>query len=279
MAFERFFADLALARLVEGAWDFLSVQNALAQKKRTPESRAEVIEVAGGHAVFLGAGSPLSQVQNLGLNGPVGGDDLGRIEHFFRDRDTVTQIEVASLADPSLLMALSARGYHIADQTHSLVCSLTAWPVREPPMYGSASTGSVEIIRVGPDEREHWADVVLRCFFEEPDSPPPALCEGAIAMSMVPGTTSWLARVDGQPAGGGLLMINDGLALICGDGTLPGYRHRGVQTHLLQARLAHASVFGCKLAAICTQPGSGSQRNAERQGFQVVYARTMMIHH
>ena len=46
-------------------------------------------------------------------------------------------------------------------------------------------------------------------------------------MSMVPGTTSWLARIDGQPAGGGLLLIHDGLALICGDGTLPSYRHRG----------------------------------------------------
>ena len=74
-------------------------------------------------------------------------------------------------------------------------------------------------------------------------------------------------------------MIHGGLALICGDGTLPSFRHRGVQTLLLQARLAHAAASGCKLAAICTQPGSGSQRNAERQGFQVVYARTMLIHH
>ncbi len=43
------------------------------------------------------------------------------------------------------------------------------------------------------------------------------------------------------------------------------------------ARLAEARKAGCDLAVICTQPGSGSQRNAERQGFQVVYARTMMV--
>lgn len=276
---ERLFADLALAQRVEGAWDVLGVENARSQKKRAPESGAAVIAVGGGHAVFLGAGSPLSQAQNLGLHGPVVGDDLGRMERFFRDRGSSTQIEVASLAGPSLLAALSARGYLIAEQTHSLVCSLQAKPLREQPMHRPASTGNVEIIRVGPDELEHWVDVVLRCFFEEPDRPPPSLREGAISMSMVPGTTSWLARVDGQPAGGGLLMIHDGLALICGDGTLPRYRHRGVQTLLLQARLAHAAASGCELAAICTQPGSGSQRNAERQGFQVVYARTMLIHH
>ncbi len=279
MAYERFFADLALAQRVEGAWDFLSVENVRSQQKRAPESGAEVIAVGGGHAVFLGPGSPLSQVQNLGLHGPVGGDDLGRIERFFRDRGTVTQIEVASLADPSLLTALSTRGYLIAEQTHSLVCSLRSKSGREQPIQRSAAMGTVEISRVGPDELEHWADVVLGCFFEAPESPPPLLREGAIAMSMVQGTTSWMARVGGRPAGGGLLMIHDGLALISGDGTLPSYRRRGVQTLLLQARLAHAAASGCKLATICTQPGSGSQRNAERQGFQVVYARTMLIRH
>src|SRR5262249_6905393 len=113
--------------------------------------------------------------------------------------------------------------------------------------------------------------------FEEPEAPPPALRDGAIAMAKVQGVSAWLARVDGQPAGGGSLLIRDGLALICGDGTLPNYRHRGVQTALLGARLAHALAARCDLAVICTQPGSGSQRNAERQGFRVVYARTMMV--
>lgn len=135
MANERLFADLALAQRVKEAWDFLGVENVRSQKKRAPESGAEVIEVGGGHAVFLGAGSPLSQAQNLGLHEPVVGDDLGRIERFFRDRGTATQIEVASLADPSLLVALSACGYLIAEQTHSLVCSLQAKPLREQQIH------------------------------------------------------------------------------------------------------------------------------------------------
>ena len=85
---------------------------------------------------------------------------------------------------------------------------------------------------------------------------------------MVPGVTAWLARADGRPAGGGSLMIHQGLALICGDGTLPDFRHQGVQTALLRARLAHAAAAGCDLAVICTQPGSGSSatRNAWASG-------------
>jgi hypothetical protein len=277
MTKERFFADLELARRVEEAWDFLGVENARSQKRRMPESGAEVLAVGGGHAVFLGAGSPLSQAQGLGLHGEVARDDLGKMEEFFRDRGTPTQIEVASLAEPSLLAALSLRGYTIAEQTHSLVCPLQGMSLREhgiPP----SSPGTLEVVRIEAGGLEQWADVVLRCFFESPGDAPPSLREGAISMGMVPGNTVWLAKVDGQPAGGGSLMIHDGLALICGDGTLKRYRHRGIQTSLLRARLDHALAAGCDLAAICTGPGSGSQRNAERQGFQVVYARTMMVH-
>jgi len=271
------FADLPLARRIEAAWDHLGVQNALAQQRRAPESNAEVIAVGGGHAVFLGSGSPLSQAQGLGLSGSGAEDELARMERFFRDRDTPTQIEVASLADPSLLASLSLRGYLIAEQTHSLVCSLEPSVWEDPERHPSRSSCAVEVLPVGPEALEHWVDVVLGCFFQEPETPPPALREGAIAMAMALGVTAWLACVDGQPAGGGSLMIHDRLALICGDGTLPRFRHRGVQTELLRDRLSHAQAGGCKLAAICTQPGRGSQRNAERQGFRMVYARTMLV--
>jgi GNAT superfamily N-acetyltransferase len=270
------FADLPLARRIEAAWDNLGVQNALAQQRRAPESKAEVIAVGGGHAVFLGSGSPLSQAQGLGLTGPVAEAELAVMERFFRDRDTPIQLEVASLADPSLLASLSTRGYLIGEQTHSLVCPLDGHAWREPECHPSRSSSDVEIKPVASEELEHWVDVLLRCFFQEPEAPPPALREGAIAMGMVSGVTGWLARVEGQPAGGGSLMIHDRVALICGDGTLPRFRHRGVQTELLRARLSHARAEGCKLAAICTQPGSGSQRNAERQGFRMVFARTML---
>ncbi|MGC8639124.1 MAG: GNAT family N-acetyltransferase [Isosphaeraceae bacterium] len=271
------FADLELARRVEAAWDFLGVANARELSKLAPESRADALAVGGGHAVFLGTGSPLSQAQGLGLDGQVSPHDLERLEQFFHDRHTQPRIEVCSMADPSLLVELSLRGYLIAEQTHSLVRQVRGRSL--PRTWGAQAEESagVSIVQVQREGLERWVDVVLDCFFQPPATIPPLLREGAIAMGRVPGNTAWLALVDGQPAGGGSLMIHDGLALISGDGTLPGFRLRGVQTALLRARLAHALVAGCDLATICTQPGSGSQRNAERTGFQVVYARTTMV--
>jgi GNAT superfamily N-acetyltransferase len=274
---ELIFADLPLARRVEAAWDFLAVENAAAQRGLAPESGAEAMSVGGGHAVFLGPGSPLSQAQGMGLHGSVSEAELARMEAFFRDRSTPIQIEVSTLADPSLLSALSQRGYLIMDQSHTLVCPLQGWSRGEPPVEPTPLTRDLEIVLVDSDGLARWVDVVLDCFFEGANRPPPSLRDGAIAMTRVAGLTAWLALVNGRPAGGGSMMIHGRLALIAGDGTLANYRHRGVQTALLRARLAYAAEAGCDLAAICTQPGSGSQRNAERQGFRVVYARTMFL--
>jgi len=276
------FADLALTRRVEEAWDWTGVENARVQLGLDPQSGATSLSVGGGHAVFLGAGSPLSQAQGLGLFGPVAESEIERMEDFFRQRGTVTQVEVASLADPSLLVLLSRRGYQILEQTHLLALPVEpakSFPaeIKAQPGSEGMTAGKVQVSKVTPGEIRPWAEAVLRSFFEGPEEPPRTLLEGAIAMGSIPSATGWMAQIDDRIAGGGSLIIHDGVALICGDGTLPAFRGQGVQSALLRARLDQARQAGCDLAVICTQPGSGSQRNAERQGFYVVYARTMMV--
>jgi hypothetical protein len=54
---------------VEEAWVRLGVENAQAQARLDPESGAMALPVGGGYAVFMGVGSPLSQVQGVGLYG------------------------------------------------------------------------------------------------------------------------------------------------------------------------------------------------------------------
>ena len=73
------------------------------------------------------------------------------------------------------------------------------------------------------------------------------------------------------------MSIHNGVASLGGTGTLPEFRNRGVQKALLHARLALAAGSACDLAMVAAQPGSGSQRNIERQGFRVVYTRTKFL--
>jgi hypothetical protein len=58
---------------------------------------------------------------------------------------------------------------------------------------------------------------------------------------------------------------------------LPVFRRRGVQTALLRRRLADAYEAGCELALLTTSPGSKSQENGHRQGFELLYSRALLV--
>ena len=47
------------------------------------------------------------------------------------------------------------------------------------------------------------------------------------------GIECYLAKIDGQPAGGGTLAMRDGVAGLFGASTLPAFRNRGVQAALI----------------------------------------------
>ncbi len=104
-----------------------------------------------------------------------------------------------------------------------------------------------------------------------------ALVQVFTGLSDVPGFTTYLARRGQTVAGGGAIRALDGLAQLCGAATLPDHRRRGVQSALLRARLIDAACAGCDLAVVTTQPGSKSQENVQRAGFELLYARAIMV--
>lgn len=87
------------------------------------------------------------------------------------------------------------------------------------------------------------------------------------------GIICFLAELHGAPVAAASLNVNNGVALLAGATTIPSARRQGAQRALLQARLAFAAARDIPLAMVVTQPGSASQRNAERQGFRPVYMR------
>jgi GNAT superfamily N-acetyltransferase len=80
-----------------------------------------------------------------------------------------------------------------------------------------------------------------------------------------------------EPAGAAAVAIRRGLTALFTASTRVAFRGRGVQTALLQARLALAAAMGCDLAVVQTKPGSASQRNVERVGFCLAYTKVTMV--
>ncbi|MCL9794272.1 GNAT family N-acetyltransferase, partial [Frankia sp. AgKG'84/4] len=68
----------------------------------------------------------------------------------------------------------------------------------------------------------------------------------------------------------------DGVAQFGGAATVPAHRRRGIQSALVAARFVDATAAGCDIAVVTTQPGSKSQQNVQRQGFDLLYTRAIL---
>jgi GNAT superfamily N-acetyltransferase len=88
----------------------------------------------------------------------------------------------------------------------------------------------------------------------------------------------YLCRIDGVPAAGALLHINDGVATLTGAATAPSFRGRGCQRALLRTRINEAARVECELVVSRCTVGSESQRNLERAGLQTRYTKVIWEH-
>jgi GNAT superfamily N-acetyltransferase len=272
------FCDTALAGRIERAEAQLITGCCEAARRRT---RADgfVIPVAGAVASFAGEGSPYNKVTGLGFAGLSGPAVLDDIERAFLVRGSPVQVELAHLADPAIGALLTGRGYRLESYENVLGRDLSGG--LEPVM-----TPGVEARRSGADEVEAWLDVVVEGSVH-PDTQgvpwheefPREVLIGAELDGMAAGDVRYAGLHGGILAGGATMHIAEGIAQLTGAATVPAHRRHGVQTALLSARLADAAAAGCDVAVIVTQPGSKSQQNAQRQGFDLLYTRAVLVRH
>jgi GNAT superfamily N-acetyltransferase len=232
-----------------------------------PDSGAEFIEIGGGIAGYVGAKSPANGAIGLGFRGEVTAGQIATIERFFLDHREEPIVSVCPLAHPSLVRVLSERGWVVGTFENVLIRSVAAGDMFDPPPAG------VQVREAsGAAELDAWALMAARGF-SAPDDPTPADVRLATAATRREGGRFLYGIVDGSLAGTGQLETDGELAWLSADTTLPGFRRRGVQSTLQRVRLAMARDSGCSLAVTESVPGSASQRNMERLGFQVAYTR------
>ncbi len=272
------FADIALAARIELAECRLLADCGAAAARRRPDSRAFVRELAGGVATYTGPDSPFNKLAGFGFGDPVDEEGLADVERAFAERGAVVQAEVASLADPSVSALLTGRGYVLRNFENVLGLRL---PAASTPAVGDGIDVSVG------DETHHeaWLDVIAAGFAQPDAQGVPSheefsrdvLDRTVGDMAQGSGFARYLAHRHGAVAGGASLRVCEGVAQLCGAATAPAHRRRGVQAALLAARLDDAARHGCDVAVVTAQPGSRSQHNVQRQGFELLYTRAVLI--
>ena len=260
-----FFANLDLARRLEGAEAFACAQFAVARKRIYPESTSEWMMCAGATVVFDGIDAPTTQTFGLGLFEKLTPAALDEIERFFLDRGAEVMHEVCPFAGAATLDLLCARGYRPFEVSSVLYRAV------EPPTEAHAANINVRI--VGLDEAQLWSDINARGWtHEHPEFEGFVRATGVMLVARE-GSPCFLAEVDGAPGAAGALIVHEGVALFGGAATVPELRRRGLQAALLNERMRYAAEQGCDLAMMVAEAGSNSQRNAERKGFRVAYTR------
>jgi GNAT superfamily N-acetyltransferase len=242
------FSDLALARRIEGG------------EARNAAGCGESIEIGGGYAAFCGVGSPLTHAIGLGLNGPMSSADFDRLEEFYRSRGSSVNLDLCPHAHWTMIELLGERGYRIVECNNVL-----AGPV--------AGNADARVSRTADEPL--WSKTMLEGFFSRTEFSQMEWDLGPRLLRLE-NAAAWLARVEGIPAAAGAMNHRGGMALLFADSTLEKYRGKGLHLALIRARLKHAAEAGCDLATASTVPGSASQRNYERAGFQVIYTKLNM---
>ncbi len=261
-------SDHSLACRLERAEALANARFVEARARLMPDSGAQWIEVAGTYAMYDGPRSPCSQTFGLGLFQMPTAADMDKLEGFFKDRASPVLHEVSPLAHKALLAMLSERGYRPVELSNVMFL-----PLSEGVSTVTVRKETLHVRVVSGEEQNLWAATAAegwREFTEISD-----LMRDLMRVSArTEGGVSFLVELDGQPIAAGALAIHHGVALLAGASTVPEWRRRGAQRVLLESRLRYALRAGCDLAMFCAEPGSTSQRNAERQGFRIAYTRT-----
>ena len=271
------FASTSLAARIERADARLVSDSARAAQARRPDAGAFATELAGGVATFAGPGSPLNKVAGLGFGGAVDADALEAVEQAYSARGTPVQVELSCLAAPDIAALLTRRGYVLVNFENVLG--------RRLPHATAVIPAGIGVSKCPEGDLVAWLDVAITGF-ASPDLegvpshesfPREALEQTMADMAQAQGFVRYLAHRDGVVAGAGSMRLFEGVAQLCGAATLPEHRRRGVQGALLAVRLEAATHAGCDVAVVTTQPGSKSQENVQKRGFELLYTRAILV--
>jgi GNAT superfamily N-acetyltransferase len=274
---ERLFCGTELAARIEHGESELIAAAGDAALRRAPAADGFVMPIAGGVACFAEPESPFNKVAGTGFDGTPNVNDLEAVEAAFADRGANVQVELANLADPEFAGLLTERGYRLTSYENVLGMAI-------PGDARAAMPHGVEVRRSGDDEFDAWLDVVADGF-AHPDRQgvpsheefPRDVLERAERDFAAAGIVRYVALRNGVVAGGASFRIAGRIAQLAGAATAPAHRRHGVQTALLAARLRDAAAAGCEIAVVTTQPGSKSQENVQRRGFDLLYTRAVLV--
>lgn len=194
---------------------------------------------------------------------------LEEIHDFYRQKEIPVRFEVTPAhASTELLHQLHRLGFYQSDFHTTLYM-----PISE---VSASADDSLSIRKMEKHEASIYADIYVQGF-----NMPAFLKDGVAQNNAVlfdhDQWTFYLASVDGEPTGIGVVFIKDHIATLAAAATLPSFRNRGIQGALIQQRIHQAYREECSLVVGQAKFGSVSQNNMERAGMGIAYTKAIWV--
>ena len=258
--------DTALVAQLEAAHEWAVHNFVISVQERRPALQADAISIAGGRALYVGP-SPFSFAVNLGIGRPVTPRDLDQVEHFYAQHGVPTKVDVTPATHRSLSQLIQERGYRVADLTAVLVLDAQNADIAPP-------APEIQLRWARAEDCDLWVDTVAHNFFVT--EPGRDRRNNIACVFHAPHALNVIAMIDGKVAGvaGCMIPHNGGMAIVYASCTVLEYRRKGVHREMLRLRVNAARAAGCDAIMATALPGSDSERNLVRCGFDTCYVKT-----
>ncbi|PYH94787.1 hypothetical protein BO71DRAFT_475104 [Aspergillus ellipticus CBS 707.79] len=225
----------------------------------------------------------LNRVVGLGMAHAVTHIDLETLEALYGEIGLTPDVHLCEAADGSAERVLGERGYWCWGELGVYVRYLGSGIEGEGEGKGMDVVAEVEELKdPSEQEKEEFIEASIAGFAEQGRSRD---LLGVLARIAVvrEDTRLFVARGEGGVVVGtaalGVLDAGEGVeegesvGHLYLDSTVPGYRGKGVHVGLIRERVRCARKMGLRVVSLSTGVEGGSKRNAEREGFELVYRK------
>lgn len=227
--------------------------------------RVQILEFGGATALVCGAIPAQIFNRVFGLT-VAEADQIPAILRLYEEAGAEPLVDLSPTADapfwegPNLCLALARHGLY-QGTFHQLLYGVPTADV-PPPVAG------IRVEEVGTEDAATFVQVYEQVW------------GGGAVIRVLLGRARfrcYLAFVDGEPAGLGVLHVADGVGSMANALTIPALRGRGCQSALLGRRIRDAAAAGCDLLVSQCRPGSTSQSNQLRAGLRIAGSKAWWV--
>jgi len=194
---------------------------------------------------------------------------LGDVLGFYEERERRFEIQIIpSKVDQNVLKLLSQKGFYQSGFHTTLYCDYLG--------INSRQKEEIHIRELQEDEFDIYAEIHCLGTGLSLEGKSYVAANNKVLYARR-GWKFYIGFYNDIPAAVAVMYMENNVASLTFATTLPDYRNKGFQTHLLQRRINDAYKNACKLVVSQTSYCSSSHRNMERVGMKIGYTRSTWI--